>query len=292
MEIGFIGFGEAAFHISKGISEKGCNNIFAFDINVDHPNLGPIIQNRAVESGVTLVSSMKELTRKSSIIISATSAKFAAQIAKQCSEYTNNSHIYADLNATSPNVKKDIATYFKKKGVKFVDAAVMGSVPQYGHKVPILLSGEGAEQFSHIGRDLGMDLSVINNEPGSASAIKMARSVFVKGFTSLLIETLQVSQKFGIEKYMMNSIENTIQSKKLEDVANGLITRTAIHAERRVSEMDEVMNTLQSVQINPTMSLATKNVLQSIVEKDLRSYFNFEKPNNYIDVITVLNKKG
>jgi len=291
MKIGFIGFGEAAFHISKGLIKEGIDRIAAFDINLEHPKLGATIQKRAVDSQVSLVSSLKELSEKSTIIISANSAKCAVQIAKECAGFLNSSHYYVDINSTSPDAKKEIASCLKKNKAIFVDAAVMGSIPQYGHKVPILLSGEGAQKFCEIGKSLGMDLSVINAEAGSASAIKMTRSVFIKGFTMLLIEALQVSCKFEIEDYILKSIEDTIQSSHLEKIANGLITRTAIHAERRVTEMDEVINTLQSVEVEPIMSLATKKALQSIVNKDLRAHFNYQQPSKYNEVIRAINNK-
>ena len=291
MKIGFIGFGEAAYHISKGLVGEGVHCIYAYDININHSSLGPIIKNRATEANVSLVETIDKLVQYCSIIISATSAKYAASVARDCMEFLGSSHVYVDINATSPKAKEEIANLLEKTKTAFVDAAVMGSIPQHNHKVPILLSGEGAPLFYDFGTKYGMDLEVVGIEPGDASAIKMTRSVFVKGFTMLLFETLQASQKFGIKDYMMRSIENTLQATNLEKLAKGLITRSAVHAERRVAEMDEVIRTLKSVEIKPSMSLATKSALQNIVDHKLREYFDYQPPNNYMDVITALNQK-
>ncbi|CAM5184695.1 hypothetical protein UACE39S_01399 [Ureibacillus acetophenoni] len=288
--IGFIGLGEAAFHITSGLKKEGIQVIYSYDVQADHPVVGPIIQQRAEEAGVILVESLKDLVEKSAIIFCATSAKYAVSIAEQVANDINSEKIYVDLNSASPSVKREIATIINNNGGRFVDGAIMEPVPPYKHKVPIYVSGDGANEFEKQLNEFGMNITFIKEEAGSSSAMKMCRSIFMKGFTALLLETLTASYEFGVDQDILKSIEKTLRNQPIEELANLLITRTAIHAERRVTEMDEVIKTLEDIHASSRMSQQTKAILQEIVNEDLKGYFNNTVPQSYTDVINALNK--
>ena len=81
--IGFVGFGEAGFHIAAGLREAGLEQITAFDINTDTPGLGEKIRQRAEETGTRLIDSDSELTGASDIVISTVTANQALVAAQQ-----------------------------------------------------------------------------------------------------------------------------------------------------------------------------------------------------------------
>ncbi|MDT8861836.1 DUF1932 domain-containing protein [Alkalihalobacillus sp. MEB130] len=288
MKVGFIGFGEAAYHISSGLLEDGVEQIYAFDVNVDHPSFGSIIKKRVEELKVDLATTLEDLIKHTDVVICATSAKFAKSIAKEAVPFLTDKQIYVDMNATSPMVKEEIADIIQDQ-CQFVDAAVVESIPNFKHKVPILVSGKGASGFIQLSKKIGMNVTVINDQPGSASAIKMARSTFMKGFTALLLETLSISNKYNVDELIMESINESITSKPLKITANNLLTRTAIHAERRVAEMDEVIKTLDQSNVDSIMSQATKEKLMYLVHLEVNKYFDFEQPHHYAEVVDAIN---
>lgn len=290
LRIGFIGFGEAAFHISEGLIADGITFLKAFDINANKPEIGEVIRSRANSIHVVLTSTMEELLEHSDIVFCTTSAKYALSIAEQAKTNLRKDQIYVDLNAASPMVKKEIASVLKNSDAWFVDAAVMEAVPPHRHKVPILVSGDGAEKFSELIAPYGMNISVISKEPGNASAIKMFRSIFMKGFTMLLLETLSASHEFGVEGMVLNSLERTLQGKTVNELSDLLITRSAIHAERRIAEMNEVMDTLNHIHMDQTMSMASRDKLQWLADMKLNEHFNYQAPDHYNDVLEVLKK--
>ncbi|WP_099157037.1 DUF1932 domain-containing protein [Virgibacillus ndiopensis] len=283
-KIGFIGFGEAAYLISSGLITEKSQEIIAYDVNQDHPSLGGKLRKRAEELGVSLMPTLQELIQNSQIIISATSAKYALSVAKDALPYLTNDQLFVDINAASPMVKEEISSIMVDKA-KFVDVAVVESIPKYKHKVPLLISGEGAKDFESYANEVEMDITFIDDKPGSASAIKMIRSVFMKGFTMLMIETLIASNKYGINEWIMESIENSLLDKPFAETVNLLITRTAEHSERRVSEMEEVIKTLKALNVNSLLSQATKDKLSQFVEMNLKDEFLDNSPRDFIDVI-------
>lgn len=285
---GFIGFGEAAYHIASGLREAGLAQIFAYDVMADDPVTGPKIRQRLDAADVTGAASLQELIRASRFILCATSAKVAVRIAEEAARHLTADHVYVDLNSGSPRLKQQIAGIVAASGARFVDGAVMESVPPHRHKVPILASGNGAADFLSAFEPYGMNITVIEGEAGSSSAVKMVRSIFMKGFTALLLETLAAAHRSGIEEEIMASIGRSLTSRPFEEYVNLLLTRTAIHAERRVTEMSEVMETLAELELDDTMSKATRNKLQSLVDLDLRGRFKGEPPAHYGEVIKAL----
>lgn len=288
-KLGFVGFGEASYYISSGLVTEGATQINVFDINVDHPSLGSMIKSRANEINANLMPTLGELIENSELIICATSAKYATSIAREAVPFLKDYHIYVDINATSPMAKEEISDILIPTNANFVDAAVVESIPNYKHKVPILVSGNGTDHFLKIGNNYGMNLTKINDQPGSASAIKMARSTFMKGLTMLLVETLAISSKFNVEDLIMDSLNESITKNPLQTTANTLLTRTAIHAERRVAEMDEVVKTLASMEVDSIMSEATKSKLNLLVEMEINQYFDYQTPQHYDAVVKAIN---
>src|SRR5699024_751674 len=289
LTIGFIGYGEASYLISKGLKNEGVDDQIAFDINMSDSLLGPEIKKRVSRTNIKTANSLEELCEKSTILLCATSASVAEKIAQEVQQFLKKEHLYIDLNASSPMVQQNISHYISDSKAKFVDAAVMESVTAHGHKVPLFLSGDGANYFEELGTAYGMNLKYIAEEAGASSAIKMFRSIFMKGFTNVLLETLEASEKYNVSNVVLESLDNSIRKGPLDEYANMLINRTSIHAERRVAEMDEVIKTLDSLNVEPTMSKATKQKLQSVVDKRIKEKLNGKQPNSFTEVISMLH---
>ena len=146
--IGFVGFGEAGFHIAEGLRSAGISRISAFDINRDTPDLGGTIRRRAEEAEVRLLDSSGELTASAEILFSTVTCACAKQAAEQTAPFLRPHHIYADLNSVSPALKQEIERAIDSAGAGFVEAAVMSPVPPHGHRAPMLLGGKAAARFA------------------------------------------------------------------------------------------------------------------------------------------------
>src|SRR5262249_35609451 len=104
--IGFIGFGEAGFHIAKGLKGAGAGRIHAYDVNTYTPALGDRIRARATDSEVCLVHSSAAIADSSDILFSAVTADRALEAAEQTAGFLRGRHIYVDINSVSPERKK------------------------------------------------------------------------------------------------------------------------------------------------------------------------------------------
>jgi 3-hydroxyisobutyrate dehydrogenase-like beta-hydroxyacid dehydrogenase len=289
LKIGFIGYGEAAFNIAKGLSkEKGPINIFAYDKYLDKEPYSTLIKKRASEANVTLLKNVKGLIDRVDIIFCAVSADMVVPIAKEIQAFLSFGQIYADINAASPVAKKQASEIISKSGAHYVDISVMASVPVYGHKVPLVVSGKGARKFSDILNKYNMNIKYYGEEAGNASALKMFRSIFMKGIAMLLLETIVASHEYGMEDDVWASIVETLTGSYAERI-NQWITRTVIHSERREHEMEEVVSLLNELKTDHTMSIATKEKMKWCTDLRLREYFKGMQPNDFHEVLRAID---
>jgi 3-hydroxyisobutyrate dehydrogenase-like beta-hydroxyacid dehydrogenase len=171
--LGWVGFGEAASCITKGLKQSGLKETFAFDLNTHSPKLGAKIRDRASDTGTVLVESNAALAKQCELIISAVTADQAPSAASQTAPLLTPRHTYADLNSISPQAKEAIANTIEASGAKFVEIAVMGPVPPYLHRVPMLLGGSAAPAFADAFSPMGMQMEVVSTDRiGRAAAVR------------------------------------------------------------------------------------------------------------------------
>ncbi|MDR3562214.1 MAG: DUF1932 domain-containing protein [Negativicutes bacterium] len=287
--IGFIGYGEASYNIAKGLTGEGLKTIVAYDKLWNVAPQSELVQKRAAEVGVKLAASLKEMVESVDIVISAVSANLAVPLAKESKPFLKANQIYIDINAAAPMTKEEIDVIISPVAL-FVDGAVMGPVPTYGHKVPISVSGKGAKLFYDQLSAFGMNLTFLEGPAGSASASKMFRSIFMKGFVALLLEMTIASHKYGIEDDVLASVEATLTGEPFKKMINSQLTRGVIHSERREHEMEEVIATLESGKMDSTMSVATKAKLRWVTELKLKDHFQGVPPKDFHEIFTALER--
>ncbi|MDF2803472.1 MAG: 3-hydroxyisobutyrate dehydrogenase [Anaerocolumna sp.] len=288
MRIGFIGYGEAAFEMSKGLKNEGLKEILAFDVMHDHEMFGELLKKRTQEAGVELVYSAKEVIDNSQIVIVAVPGSKALATSKQLYEYLNDDIIYVDVSASTVKVKQDIWDLIKSKTKRFVDAAMLGPLPMHQHKVPIAASGTGTDEFIQIMSPYGMKIEKVSETAGDATAIKLIRSMFTKGLSSLLLEIIEISTKTGVTDTVIKSISGSIDEVSFEYTINRLLTSGAIHAERRAHELIGSIEMMNEYNVEPTMSKAAKAKLEWLAEKNLNEVFKGKTPNSFKEFIQYL----
>jgi 3-hydroxyisobutyrate dehydrogenase-like beta-hydroxyacid dehydrogenase len=204
-------------------------------------------------------------------------------------------HVYADLNSVSPDVKRRIADVISTTGAAFVEAAVMAPVGPYGQKVPMLLGGPGAQAFAQTLEPFGMRLQILPGAGvGTAAAVKMCRSVVVKGLEALLTECVLGASEYGATEHVFASLQESYPGVDWKKLADYNINRLVVHGERRAREMEEVAETLQDAGVEPIMAAATARRQDWSARIGLKAHFPPEGPKNAAEVLAVLEtlKKG
>ncbi len=290
LKIGFVGFGEAAFHIAAGLRQPGIDGIAAYDIHTHTTGLGDIIRRRTRETGVLLVQSNEDLARSCELMFSAVTSDQAALAAAQNAPYLTPRHTYADINSVSPAVKQEIARTISSSGASFVELAVMSPVPPYGHRAPMLAGGDAAEAFIARMAPFGMRLEFASRELGVAAATKMFRSIVVKGLEALLTECVLGASRYGAEQRVFESLAESFPGVDWPRLADYMVGRVVLHGERRAREMEEVAETLRSLEIEPIMSEATARRMDWSARLGLKALFGGEAPKSYRDMLETIRQ--
>ena len=285
--VGFIGFGEAGFTIGNGLRAAGVPRLFAYDVATHSGDRGPQIQARARRSGATLVDGSATLAESADILFSTVTSASALDAARQTAPFLRSGHIYADLNSVSPARKREIAAVIRGTGAAFVEVAVMAPVEPYGHRVPMLLGGGSAALFAERMAPYGMRMQVLpSSEIGTAAAVKMCRSIVVKGLEALLCECVLGAHEYGAAEHVFASLQESYPGIEWKALADYSIGRMVVHGERRAREMEEVAQTLRAMGIDPIMAEATARRQDWSAQLGLRSKFPPEGPKTYDEVLT------
>jgi len=291
LTIGFIGFGEAGFNIAKGLRGEGLDRVFAYDINTHTPRLGEKIKSRAQSSGVSLVESPEELCQACGVFFSAVTADQALKAAEQTAPYLEARHVYVDINSVSPATKRSVGEIITGAEARFVEAAVMSAVIPLGHRVPMLLGGKAAHEFTELLAPYGMNLEVISEQIGAAVAVKLCRSIVVKGLEALLLECALVASRYGADARVFASLQDKFPGVDWGELAGYMIGRVVQHGERRAREMEEVARMLSAAGIDPIMAEATGRRQEWGGRLALPEEFDGKLPDGYAELMRAITKE-
>jgi 3-hydroxyisobutyrate dehydrogenase-like beta-hydroxyacid dehydrogenase len=264
IKIGVIGLGEAGGSIAAGLKQAGAD-VTGFDARLDVP----AVRSRAEGLGIFLAPSLSELAKRSNIILCLTHASSAVSVAREIAPHLLPQHVYSDWNSGGPKLKKEVASAIESSGAAFVDGAVMSAVVPLGHKVQVLLSGSGANKFLEATTGLGMNLEVVGENPGDASAMKMLRSMLVKGLEALILEFLITARKFSAEEKVLSQLNGTLPMHDWNELAARLASRSFQHGRRRAQELGQVAETLREVGIEPMVIAGAEKRLTWFADKEL-----------------------
>ncbi len=288
IKLGFVGFGEAGFHLAKGLRGAGVKRIVAFDIHTNTPGRGEKIQQRAAESGARLLASNELLAENADVILSTVTANKAFEAAQQTVSYLASHHLYADLNSISPALKTSIGALIEIRGTRFVEIAIMSPVPPHGHCVPMFLGGKYAQEFVEKLSPFGMNLEIISEQIGAASATKMCRSIIVKGMEALLLECVLGAVPYGADERVFATLEETMPGMNWKKMASYMVGRVIEHGERRARELEEVAVTLRDIGVEPIMTEAIVKRQDWGASLNLLEEFGGKPPEDYREVVKAI----
>jgi 3-hydroxyisobutyrate dehydrogenase-like beta-hydroxyacid dehydrogenase len=266
--IGMVGYGEVGKIFTAGLKDRVAG-ISAWDLIFDAPALRDAQRAHAAQAGVAACASMAELCGRADLIISAVTASSTLAVAQAAATHVRRSTVFLDLNSASPGTKQQAAALIDAAGGHYVEAGVMTSVPPYGIKVPMLLGGARAAELAGVLVAWGMDAKMVSEKLGVASAIKMCRSVMIKGLEALVIESYTTARAYGVEDHVLPTLAETFPSIDWEKQGAYFFSRVVQHGQRRAEEMREAANTVREAGggFDPFMASAIADKQQWVADQ-------------------------
>ncbi len=254
--IAIIGFGEAGGILGHDLAARGLE-VATYDILLDSPAAREAMLAKARASEVHSAENLADAVGNAHLVISAVTASSAPDVAAKTAPILRASQIFLDINSVSPATKRALSRHFEKSPAHFVEAAVMAALPPQRLKVLILLGGPHAASVAPRLASIGLNVSVSSDRVGVASAIKMCRSVVIKGLEALAIESMFAARRHGAEDAVLKSLTATFPEMGWHDkLPDYLISRVAEHGKRRAAEMREAAEAVREVGLDPLMAEA------------------------------------
>jgi 3-hydroxyisobutyrate dehydrogenase-like beta-hydroxyacid dehydrogenase len=251
----FIGFGEAGQAIAAGLREAGAGTMAAWDILFPGRD-GETLRQAAEASGVRCARSAADAVRDVDIVISAVTAASSVDAAQSVKGSLAGCPFFLDINSVSPGRKQATAKLLGG-AARYVDVAVLAPIHPARHRTPMLLAGPDAAAIAPTLAALGMRASIAGAEIGAAAAIKMVRSVMIKGIEALTLECFLAAARAGVVDEVAASMKNNYPGLDWAKIVPYNLERMANHGERRAAEMEEVADTLRELGVEPLMASAT-----------------------------------
>ena len=252
----FIGFGEAGQAIASGLREAGVESIAAWDILFPKGE-GAKLKQAGEAIGARLATSAADAVANSDIIVAAVTAASSLEAAQSAAPHISGNPYYLDINSVSPGRKQETARLLEGTA-RYVDVAILAPIHPKRHQTPLLLAGPHAQAVLPLLVDeLEMQGAIASDQVGAAAALKMIRSVMIKGIEALTAECFLAAQRAGITDEVAASLKNNYPALDWPKVIAYNLERMASHGIRRADEMEQVAATLAELGITPLMTQAT-----------------------------------
>ena len=275
IRLGLIGYGEVGKIFSAGLkAQPGVAAVGAWDLKFARADTRAAERAHAAAAGVQAHDSAAALCAASALVISAVTASSTLAVAEEAARHIRPGTLFLDLNSASPGTKRQCAALIDGAGALYVEAGVITSVPPCGIRVPMLLGGAQAAALAARLNGWGMDARAVSEQLGVASAIKMCRSVMIKGLEALVVESYAAARAYGVEEHVLPTLQETFPS--IDWAAQGayFFQRVAQHGQRRAEEMRESARTVREAGFAPLMTTAIADKQQWVAEQARAGVFH------------------
>ena len=289
--IALIGFGEAAQAFLEGMGLEGMGEaraaaFRAFDFKTLTPDTRDAKLADYARWSVTGAVSSAEAVRGAAAVLSLVTADQALAAAETAARAIAPRAFYFDGASVSPDAKRAAAAAIEAAGGRYVDVAIMSPVHPALTRTPLLLSGPHAEAAVGALQALGFaNVRALEGPVGAASAVKMIRSVMVKGIEALTAECLTAAVAAGVDAEVIASLDASEKPKPWAERGDYNLDRMMVHGTRRAAEMEEVVKTLEALGLAAPLTRATVAWQSAVGAANLKT-----PPEGYSAKVSAISK--
>lgn len=260
MRIGFLGYGEAARAFHESLDRAGLS-FLAYDLKLADDRSG--MRAAMLERGAAPCEAIAGLA-DADWIFSVVTADQSLLAIEPLVAHLRQGQVVIDINSVSPDRKRATAALVEGAGVAYLDMAVMAPVYPRKHRTPVLIAGAETGRLSSELAALDFAATVVGDRPGAATAIKMVRSLFVKGLEAITVETLLAAEASGCFDDILASISGSFPGLEWPRFAEYQFERTTVHGRRRAAEMRESAATLDALGLHGALAEAIADVQEEM----------------------------
>ena len=262
--IGIIGYGEAGRAFGAGLAKAGAT-VATYDILVPTPK-GAAIRKYTAADGVTACATAGAAIAGAGIVLSLVPPDAARSVASEAARHLQAGQLFMDMNSVSPREKEAGAAIVGAAGARYVEATIMAPVVENGVASEVLLAGPAAAEAQEILGRYGMVLAVVGDRFGAAAAVKLCRSVIVKGIEAILVESILAARHYGADDAVLASLQKSDPEIDWAARADYVFERVLRHGRRRAAEMRFAGEAVSDAGYPPRMSAAIAELQDAMAD--------------------------
>jgi 3-hydroxyisobutyrate dehydrogenase-like beta-hydroxyacid dehydrogenase len=171
--------------------------------------------------------------------------------------------LFVDCNAVAPQSMMTISDLITRAGGSCLDAGIIGSPPRGKARPRVYVSGPGAARLEQFAND-NIDIRVMSERIGDASAVKMCYAAFTKGAVALGVEMLIAARRLGVDAALDREMQDSLAANR-----DWIISRSTAmppKAHRWVPEMLEIAKTFEHAGLTPRILQGAADMYAWIAE--------------------------
>lgn len=259
-----VGFGEAASAFAQSWVASGLA-VHAYDRKTDKPETRVAKQADFERVGVHGCGTAADAVASADLVACLVTADQATAAAREAAMTIAPGTLWLDMNSVAPDTKRTAARVIEAVGGRYVDVAVLSPVLPKRLTAPLMVSGPHSTEATRRLADLGFtDITVVDGGVGAAAAVKMIRSIMVKGIEALSAELAIAADRAGVTEAVVASLDASWPGADWGHRLDYNLDRMMVHGLRRAAEMEESVATLDSLGVGSTMTRGTVALQQSL----------------------------
>lgn len=238
MHVAVIGLGEVGRCFAEPLLRAG------YQVSLCEARPSPAAVELAQKLALPIHPDAGEWLKDADWVFCCVTGAVSLAVTKQVTAHLRQGAAIADFTTASPAVKREGAAITTKSSVRYVDVAIMGGILINRERTPLLVAGEGMDDFKAVMEKAGGRVKAIEGgAAGDAMSLKILRSVFTKGMEALAVELLMSAEKQGVRDKLYEQLLD-IDQTPLRDFIEMLVRTHVVHAKRRAHEVNDAQGEL------------------------------------------------
>jgi 3-hydroxyisobutyrate dehydrogenase-like beta-hydroxyacid dehydrogenase len=197
----------------------------------------PETARRAREHRIEDAGSLPNLAARCTMVISVCPPSAAQDVAESMRGFGG---LYVDANAVSPATARDLWRPLER----FVDASIIGPPPVGPATTRLYFSGAAAQSVAALFDGTNVEVRIIGEQPGRASALKMAHAGWSKGSSALLLACRALARADHVDEELLREWSGT--APDLRDLVATSAHDAARKGWRFAGEMEELASAMDA----------------------------------------------
>jgi len=262
--VSIIGFGEAGSAFAEGWIAAGLS-VRAYDSKTANPEARLAKKADFERIGARCCGSAADAVSGTDLVLCLVTADQSTAAAREAAMTIAPGTLWLDMNSVAPDTKRTAARVIEAVGGRYVDVAVLSPVLPKRLNAPLMVSGPHAVDAAQGLSDIGFsDITIVKGGVGAAAAVKMIRSIMVKGIEALSAELAIAADRAGVTEAVVASLDASWPGADWGSRLDYNLDRMLVHGLRRAAEMEESVATLESLGVGSTMTRGTVALQHSL----------------------------